>query len=194
MVKLPSKIFIKQKVEKLEIFTGFETANKYSILDDKGKEILYAYETEGNMLLKQFMKQRRALDLHITDKTGKKVLDIHRPFFWFLTSGNIALPNGKSLGSVKQKWKIPGARFEFFSPNGNLYFECIMKVPSIWTYKVMKEGKQIAQINKKWSGFGREIFTDASKFMVDFMSVKDENLKQAILSMAFIVDLAVFER
>ncbi len=38
---------IRQIREKLEIFTGWETANKYSILDEEGRPLGYAAEREG---------------------------------------------------------------------------------------------------------------------------------------------------
>ena len=34
------KLTIKQEVEELEIFTSFETKNKYRILDQTGKELV----------------------------------------------------------------------------------------------------------------------------------------------------------
>ncbi len=43
------QLLVKQKVELLEAFTGFETNNKYSIKNSMGQHVYYA--VEGKMLL-----------------------------------------------------------------------------------------------------------------------------------------------
>ena len=40
------KLLVKQKVELLEAFTGWETNNKYAIMNAAGQQIYYAFESK----------------------------------------------------------------------------------------------------------------------------------------------------
>ena len=48
------ELIFRQSKEMLEMFTDFETANRYRILAPTGEEIMYAYEESG-MISRQFM-------------------------------------------------------------------------------------------------------------------------------------------
>ena len=65
-----SELVIRQQVEQLEIFTPFETANRYSIHTSDGAQLMYAYEESGNMS-RQFAGSHRALSMHVVDGNNK---------------------------------------------------------------------------------------------------------------------------
>ena len=73
-----------------------------------------------------------------------------------------------------------------------LIYNCQMKIPKIWTFNILKEGSQLGQITKKWSGVGKEFFTKADNFLVDFGSVAEKD-RDLLLALAFIVDITAFE-
>ena len=60
------ELVVRQTREMLEVFTGFETANRYRILTPEGQEVMYAYEDSG-FLGRQFLGNNRPLNLHILD-------------------------------------------------------------------------------------------------------------------------------
>jgi hypothetical protein len=189
---MDNKLFIKQELEYAEIFTGFETKNKYSILDENKNKLFYAYETENNFLINQILGIRRPLSIKIIDISKKEILKIQRPFYFFNSSAKITSEE-RLIGTIKQKNWFLDKQFDFYDNNNNLLFSCISKFPHIWTFNVLKEGKQIGQILKKWAGLGREAFTDADKFMIDFDNIEEEKIQYAMLAMAFVIDLRVFE-
>lgn len=66
-----------------------------------------------------------------------------------------------------------------------------------WTFNIYKSKvieNSLSLITKKWSGIGKEMFTDADNFLIDFDKITEENDKKRILALALIIDLFVFER
>lgn len=195
MSYIGKKLFIKQQIEPLEILSGFETRNNYSVKDENQRDMFFASETSGNFFLKQFLSRNRKLKLNILDGEGNVILIIDRPFFWFRSDATVYLADGSVFGYIKQRSFFPRKGYDFYSPNGELVFSCVGKLFSNWwTFKILMQGQEVGIIKKKWSGFGREFLTDSDKFVIDFGNLQDDNLKYSILSIAFIIDLVVFER
>ena len=71
-----SKLFVRQEIEAVEVLTGFETGNKYSVLGESGNKILYAYEEESNFIGKQIFGAHRSLKLHIINKQKQEIFTI----------------------------------------------------------------------------------------------------------------------
>ena len=189
-----NKLVIKQKVEAVEIFTDFETANRYEIFDEKGSVLFYAYE-EPNFLLSQILGTRRPIKIVIIDKDKKPQLILERPFFFLKANYTIKSSNGEIIGYIKQnKWFVHHISFDVYDRNNQLLFICSAKLPHPWTFNIFINQNKAAQILKKWSGIGRETFTDTDTFFVDFGLVTDKKLRQIILATAFAIDLRVFER
>ena len=188
------KLIIKQEVEELEIFTNFETRNKYRILDQNNKDIYYAYE-ESKFLSRNLLKTIRPLKLVIMNKNKQPELIIERSFFIIRPHYIIKLPNVRIIGHVKKTrwWSIYS--LNIFDNQGNLKFTCPPQLPKHpWTYDVITNNSKVALIQKKWSGIGKELYSDADNFLLDFGSIKDNNLKQLLLATVFAIDLTRFER
>ena len=77
-----SSLLIRQEVEQLEVFTGFETANRYGVLTPEGSQLMYAYEDSG-AITRQFMGAHRPLSIQVVDGGGGQVMSASRSFFWF---------------------------------------------------------------------------------------------------------------
>ncbi len=191
MGDLGNKFSIIQELEIVEVFTRFETANKYNVLDESGNKVFYAYEDDTGFIGKQFLKSRRSLKLHILDENQKELFVVDRPFFFMKSKANIFMGNEKT-GKVKQTKAIGNKKFDFISNEGRVIFSCVSKLPHLWTFKVMKDGYHIATILKKWRG-GQEVISDADMFDVEFHYQLDDSMKISILICAFIIDLRVFE-
>ena len=53
---------------------------------------------------------------------------------------------------------------------------------------------ELARVTKRWSGFGREMFTDADTFVVQFTDGStDQEFRLLMLASAFAIDLDFFE-
>jgi len=190
---LPNKLFVKQQVEAIEIFTQFETANKYKVLNEQGQELLYAYE-EGNVVAMQFFKKARAVKINVIDNNKALWMTVERPFTFMFANHTIKLADGRVLGYIKQHFKIFGSKFDINDLNNQLMFKIESKAFSPWTFKIFQQGNQVAVISKKWGNIGTELFTDADTFLVDFKNIQDQNQQLLILAAAFAIDLRVFEK
>ena len=83
-----SGIVIQRQIEMMNIFIGFEQANRYIILDPQGNHIGYMAEHDGGLghsMKRQFFTTHRAFTTHVFDKSSREVLRFHRPFSWINT-------------------------------------------------------------------------------------------------------------
>ena len=193
MSNLPNKFKVTQEIEGIEVLTPVETDNKYSIWDEDGNEFLYAYEKSG-FIGKQFLGDKRSLNLHILDINGKEIFSLKRPFYILKSKAKILMGDGTPFGSLIQKIKVAGRHFDFISPNGQIVFSVNSTVLHPWTFKVSMNGEQVAQISKKWQGFVKESVTDADNFEVDVTNIQDDSIKYAILITTLLIDLSTFEK
>lgn len=187
---LPNKVIVKQKVEPIEIFTGFETKNRYRIISETGQELLFAYE-ESNFFAKQFLGMIRPLKMHFIDNSKNEMFSFERKLF-FIRARQEVRNNSGPIGSINQKKWFLSASFEVLV-NNQVKYTIEMKFPHIWTYNIMQNGQQVGQIKKKWSGIGKEMFTDADNFLVDFGTI-DSKDRSLLLAGALVVDVRNFER
>ena len=72
------QLLVKQKVEILEAFTGFETANKYKVFNSLAQQVYYAKE-DTDCCTRQCCGPARPFDMNITDMQGQEVIHLNRP-------------------------------------------------------------------------------------------------------------------
>jgi hypothetical protein len=78
-----SSIIIRRQLEMMNIFLGFEQANRYVIMDPEGNTIGYLAERDhglGSAVARQAFKTHRSFTTHVFDKNEQEVLRFHRPF------------------------------------------------------------------------------------------------------------------
>ncbi len=101
-----SGIVVQRQIEMMNLFLGFEQANRYVILDPHGNHIGYMAEHDGGfgkVMARQWLKTHRAFTTHVFDKHAKEVLRFHRPFSWFVTHMRVydpLEPNSKPSSST----------------------------------------------------------------------------------------------
>jgi len=69
----------------MNVFLGFEQANKYVIMDPQGGHVGFLAETDngiGSALKRQAFRTHRSFTTHVFDRNEKEVLRFHRPFSW----------------------------------------------------------------------------------------------------------------
>ena len=72
------QLLVKQKVEVLEVMTGFETANKYKVLNSLGQEIYKAKE-QSNCCARNCCGASRSFGMELKDAMGNEVIHLERP-------------------------------------------------------------------------------------------------------------------
>ena len=64
----------------------------------------------------------------------------------------------------------------------------------MWTFTINEDSREVAVITKRWSGLGKEMFSDADRFQLQFPQVKDPVHRQILLGALFLIDLKHFEK
>ena len=80
-----SGIVVQRQIEMMNVFLGFEQANRYVILDPHGTQIGFIVEHDGGIgksMGRQFFRTHRSFTTHVFDRHGKEVLRFQRPFSW----------------------------------------------------------------------------------------------------------------
>ncbi|HAL49331.1 MAG: hypothetical protein FI707_03755 [SAR202 cluster bacterium] len=187
------ELVVQQEIEHLEVFTGFETENRYSIMTPEGEPLLFAWEESG-VLGRQFLSSHRALEIHVVDGDGQLVMTAGRDFYWFLSQLWIADGEESPLGSLSRHFKMLGRFFTLNDPSGNTLLDLKGSLFRPNTFIFEREGAEVARITKQWGGIGRELATDADTFVIQKNTDEiDEDMSLLILACAFAIDLEFFE-
>ncbi len=189
------ELVVRQTKEMLEVFTEFETANRYRILTPEGDEAMFAYEESG-MLSRQFMGTHRPLNLHVVDKDEQPILNANRNFFWLFSHLNVEDGSGKPLGSLHRKFGILHRKFALLDSDGQQIAGLNGSVFRRYTFTLNNaQGREMGRIVKQWGGILREGFTDADTFSVQFSDdERSQETRLLLLASAFAIDMDFFEK
>ena len=187
-----NELIVRQEREMVEVFTPFETANRYSIQTPDGAQLLYAYEDSGAMS-RQFMGSHRPLSIHVIDNARQPVLEASRDFFWVLSHMRVS-EGGRRIGALNRQFAL-GRKFALMDASERSLAEITSGIFSPHTFVAKNaQGNEIARITKRWSGLGREMFTDADTFRIEFTdSAANQDFRMLMLAAAFSIDLDFFE-
>lgn len=186
-------LIVQQKKEWGEILTGFETKNKYSVSNGLNQQMYLAAE-ESSFITRIILKNWRPLTLHILSPEGKPVLKNTRPFKFYFHEMHISDANGQQLGTVKREFSLLSKEFTIKDNEGIELFKIHGPFFHPWTFNILKDGREVGQILKKWSGIGKEVFTDADNFGITFPQGIDAKQKSILLGALFLIDLLYFEQ
>lgn len=204
-----SSFNVKQKIELLEALVGWETGNKYTVVDQAGNKMFYVGE-EPNCFARQFCGSRRPVQLSVKDRSGTNVIMMDRPldcsccFNLFCRDQiTVSTPDGQLLGSVLEKFGIFFPRYSVKDARGKtvLYIEgplCPASCGRCYgnvVFKVLNTKRiVVGSISKQWSGFVQEIFTDADNFSMTFPVDLEPAVKAVCLAALFLIDYEYFEK
>lgn len=177
----------------------FKAANAYDVLDPATGQIIGTVrETIPNFVVKllKFTRLKTSLPftVDIFESGGKKLVTIKRGFTFFRSSVNVFDSSGQKLGRYQQRLLSLGGKFEILDRSD----QPIAMLQGDWkgwdfTFKD-RQGRELAKVNKKWAGVGKELFTTADNYVVNVNpQVTDELLKKLVISAAFCVDMVLKE-
>jgi uncharacterized protein YxjI len=188
-----SGLVVVQRKEWGEILTGFETQNKYVILDTSGRQLYLAAEEGGSMLLRMFLKALRPFTMAVLHEDGRRVLRVQRPFRFYFHRADVVDASGRLLGTLQRRFSFAWRIYSVLDSSGRELFELFGPILHPWTFEIRKDGREVGKITKKWSGLTLEAFTDADKFGVTFPADWDTSVKAVFLGAVFLIDFAHFE-
>ncbi|WWC65821.1 uncharacterized protein I303_108443 [Kwoniella dejecticola CBS 10117] len=175
-------LVIVRQLEMLNVFMGFEQANRYAILSPDGQLVGFLAEEEQTILStisRQALRTHRPFRAVIMDSTGKPVLWIRRPFAFINSRIFVHAQEGsegKLVGEAQQQWHPWRRRYNLFQKRGELAedetFRQFAKVDSgflAWDFWLKdRDDRLVASINRNFRGLGRELFTDTGQYVIRF--------------------------
>jgi len=188
---------IQQRKEWGEILSGFETRNKYNIMDSWGNQIFEAEEEGGSfatVFTRFLLTHLRPFTISIFSQEGNELFILKRPFRFFFHELDIYKSNGMVLGKVIRRFSILRRVYAVLDKHEREIYQLFGPILKPWTFFIKKDDQELGKIVKKWSGLGKEAFTDADNFGINFPKGLDADQKAIFLGAVFLIDFVHFER
>ena len=189
-----NSFFISHHPQWSEAFFGIEHANKYSISDSTGQEILFAHEEKGSFLKRFFMQNTRPFVINVFNREQKLLFKVNRPFRFIWQECSAVTELGETLGSIRMRWAFFSKKYDITDSTDQVIFTIQSPMLKPWTYFIYKMDKQVGLITKKWTGFKKELFTTADNFGLQLDTNASDKEKSLLLSAVFLIDFMYFEK
>lgn len=188
---------IQQRKEWGEILTGFETRNRYRIMDSWGNQIFEAEEVSGSiftLLSRLMLSWLRPFTITIFSENGEELFTLKRPFRFYFHQIVICKPNGAILGKVTRRFTLLRRNYFVFDKADREVFSLVGPILRPWTFLIHHNHQEAGKIVKKWSGLAKETFTDADNFGIHFPKDSGTEQKALLLGALFLIDFVHFEK
>ncbi|KAJ3178106.1 hypothetical protein HDU85_005630 [Gaertneriomyces sp. JEL0708] len=192
---------VTRQMEMINVLIGYEEANKYALKDATGTDVGFIAEEEtsfSGMLSRQLLRTRRPFKAVVLDRNGNVVLKISRPMKWLLNSKIFVHDaDDRLIGEVQQVWHLLRRKYDLFLKTTQ---HSLVDAPFLsWDFNLMNETDQVlATVNRNFTGFAREIFTDFGQYAVHFDDTSPTALsldeRALILACAINIDIDYFSR
>lgn len=198
LLRTQKRVLVKQIKEWGEIFTGFETRNRFDVADENGKVFLHAAEEGGGIgafFLRSFLGPMRAAKVHLvlSEVASKTVARGEKPFRFYFHRME-AYDGARNVGAIQRRFSILHRIFTVFDAEGRERFTIRSPLFRIWTFKVLNGEREVAMISKRWAGLLKEAFTDADVFGVEYEDAAlTEDDRFLLLIATFLIDFTCFE-
>jgi len=177
----------------------FKAANNYDILDpETNQTIINCREDNLGFFTKmlRFTKYKIYTPFNVNLKTtdNQNILTIKRGVSFFISKVDVYDENNVLVGKFKQKFFSLGGKFDVLDANDN--YLCTLKGKwTSWDFKFIRNDIQYAQVNKKWAGMGKELFTSADNYMLQINDNVPHNspLRQLIVAAVMCIDMVLKE-
>lgn len=186
-----NEYFIDEKVNLLK----FE--NEYKVYDGSGQQIgsvLQKISTGQKFLRLLINKKMMPFHLEIVDVNGNIQATISRGWTFWMSKIQVLDSLGMHLGTIKQKFTFLKPIFQIFGSMENKIAE-ISGDWAAWSFLIHDHnGIEIGNIDKKWAGAMKEIFTSADKYNVSIVpAVLEDRNKIVIVATAITIDMVLKE-
>ena len=158
-------------VEWGNVVLGFEQANRYTLADgDTGAPAALLAEDTGSVgaaVGRQLLRARRSFAATLLAPDGSHLATIKRPLYAINSRTVVEGPDGEEIAAVVARWAATRRRYDLFSHGAQ--FAEIDEPMLAWQFVVKNEdGRAAALIDRNFTGFGRELFTDAGRYAIHF--------------------------
>ena len=175
----------------------FKAANNFDIFNPENNElVLTCREPNLGFFAKLFRftdyKKMTPFDIEIRTATGELTIQIKRGVTIFRSDINVFDGGGRKIGVFKQKFFSFGGRFEIHD-HQDKHLCTLQGKWTGWDFKFNKDTKVLANVSKKWTGLGKELFTSADNYVINITNVAEDNAIRPLLIAAVMCIDMVFK-
>jgi uncharacterized protein YxjI len=137
------------------------------------------YTGLGNEVGRQLLRTRRSFSATVLSADGSQVIfRVRRPMYLVTSTMFIEDGAGQPIGEVHRRWSMLNRNYDLYMHKAQ--FASITGNFLAWEFELkdVKAGT-LAFIDRNFQGFGKEIFTDAGKYVIHFGMPADEADKVA---------------
>jgi uncharacterized protein YxjI len=192
------RLTVRQRRKWLEVIFSFELANRYQVFDEDQRAVLEVREVGTSflsLLARLFLGPTRPFKAEIAELDGGQVvMRLERPFRFIFQQLDVYGADGALLGSVVKRWSWFRRIYEIKDASGAVLALLFGPFFKPWTFEIRSGERVLGSIKKRWSGLGRELFTDADNFGVILSDIPDPLLRALAFAATVLVDVVHFER
>jgi uncharacterized protein YxjI len=189
--------FLVSQTREIAEYFGFETRNKYKVLDGEHQVMYVAEQQKGilGFLFRQWFGHWRPYDLHFFDENRTQVMTAEHPFGFFFQKLFVYDSGGDLIGSLHQRFSLFRRSFDVQNAQGKVIMEVRTGVVFFtkWNFPFMRGGLEVANVTKKFSGLFTELITDRDNFAVKFNGQLSLPERSLVVAAAVFIDLLYFE-
>ncbi|KAI8334456.1 Scramblase, partial [Blakeslea trispora] len=197
-----SAIIVGRELEMMNVFLGYEQANKYRIMDPHGNHIGYIAEEEGfaKSLSRQLLRTHRKMKATIMNTQGEVMFKIERPYSLVNSRIFIYTAEDELVGEVQQRWHLMRRKYDLFFFSTTQF--ATIDTPFLgWDFNLQDEkGGVLGNVSRNFVGFAREIFTDTGEYVLRMDAVEGNSRGMTLderavtLACAVSIDFDYFSR
>lgn len=174
-----------------ELIGIFKAANSYDIFDpESNQKIIECREPNLGLLTKLFRftdyKRMTPFEVFVKTPDGSNILSVKRGFSLLHSSVQVFDETGKLVGTFKQKLFSIGGKFDVLDQQDKVICTLVGKWSS-WDFRFLQGETELANVTKKWSGVGKELFTSADNYMLTINNSVSATDPARILIMAAVI-------
>ena len=171
----------------------FKAANNFDILDPESQQIIMTCREEKLGFLTKIArftdyKRMTPFEIEVKTTSGEKVLTVKRGFSMFASTVEVLDETDQLIGVFKQSFFSFKGKFNIYDANQN----SLATLKGSWrayNFSFVKDGVELAKIDKKWAGLGKELFTSADNYMVQILEQVPQNDSLRTLVLAAVLSL-----
>jgi len=177
----------------------FKAANNYDVLDPQSGQVVLHCREDGLGFFTRLLrftdyKRMTPFDIRIKTPDGATVVRVTRGVSFFVSNVKVMDEYDRVVGGFKQKFFSIGGRFAVLDAQD----QPVCTLQGNWTgwdFKFVSGGTVLAQVNKKWAGLGKELFTSADNYMLTIAdSVPPDDPRRLLLLAAVMsIDMVLKE-
>lgn len=171
---------IERQLEMMNVFLGYEQANRYTIYTPAGQVVGYMEEDDLSfvkMISRQFYRLHRPFTVNVYDASGQHAMTIRRPFSIInshircLLPGHAADSLDSLIGESRQEWHMWRRRYNLYlldqqSKEMDQFGRVDAPFLSFAFPIKNQDGMIIGSVDRNWVGLAREMFTDTGVYVV----------------------------